>query len=92
MAETGGNCPALKNEEKLHGRENPKLACIIHGGQNLIAPERPAGRTDRARKYLRKMNIYCIGSWIYTATANEYILHRPVQYISLKKEVYKQQK
>ena len=38
MAETGGNCPALKNEEKLHGRENPKLACIIHGGQNLIAP------------------------------------------------------
>ena len=38
MAETGGNCPALKNEEKLYGRESPKLACIIHGGQNLIAP------------------------------------------------------
>ena len=38
MAETGGNCPALKNEEKLHGRESPKLACIINRGQNLIAP------------------------------------------------------
>ena len=38
MAETGGNSPAIKNEEKLHGRESPKLACIINGGQNLIAP------------------------------------------------------
>ena len=36
------------------------------------------------------MNIYCIGSWIYTATAHEYILHPPMQYISLKKEGYKQ--
>ena len=38
MAETGGNSPAIKNEEKLHGRESPKLACVINRGQNLIAP------------------------------------------------------
>ena len=31
-----------------------------------------------------------MASWIYTATAHGYILHWPVKYISLKKEVYKQ--
>ena len=66
MAETGGNSPAIKNEEKLHGRESPKLACIINGGQNLIAPN--ARQAEQAiqdsipeNEYIlhRQLNIYC---------------------------------
>ena len=66
MAETGGNSPAIKNEEKLHGRESLKLACIINRGQNLIAPN--AGRQNRPYKIVypkneyilhRQLNIYC---------------------------------
>ena len=65
MAETGGNSPAIKNEEKLHGRESPKLACIINGGQNLIAPN--ARQAEQAIQDSPYKIVY---------PKNEYILHR----------------
>ena len=66
MAETGGNCPALKNEEKLHGQEDHKSVCIVNAGRNLIAPDvQTAGQAMqediRKNEYIlhRQLDIYC---------------------------------
>ena len=63
--------------EKPHRRENPKLACIINGGQDLIArtfkrQNRPCRKIPPENEYIlhRQLDIYCNCPWIYTSSAD----------------------